>query len=60
MNKRSISGYLEEDGAGGKSMEAAHVGHPGTTGTPAVSVRSCLIWKAIGSAACRHALRRRE
>lgn len=27
MNKRSISGYLEEDGAGGKSCESAHVGH---------------------------------
>ncbi len=27
MNKRSISGYLEEDGAGGESRESAHVGH---------------------------------
>ena len=27
MNKRSISGYLEEDGAGGESRESTHVGH---------------------------------
>ena len=26
MNKRSISGYLEEDGAGGKSSDSGHVG----------------------------------
>ena len=61
MNKRSISGYLEEDGAGGESSKSVHIGHRLYNGQfCSMYMHSLVICKTPSGAACRGTLWRRE